>query len=162
MFFNFKIIFHITGEWHVSTNMVIIRCFENCCTSINEYNSKAYPRLCAHVLLYVCSAWWFLLRVECSCYLHMTCKRNHPALQMYWTMFSTWMAQELTLLAQYPPLLHPPSPKHPYRDSFTIIPSFHVPRDFPFPPLFRKDRPLSVWVVIWGQSLITKSGELGC
>jgi hypothetical protein len=26
---------------------------ENCCTSINEYISKVYPRLSAHILLYM-------------------------------------------------------------------------------------------------------------
>jgi hypothetical protein len=26
---------------------------ENCCTSVSGYNSKVYPRLCAHVLLYM-------------------------------------------------------------------------------------------------------------
>jgi hypothetical protein len=29
-FFNFKIIFHTIGVLHVSTDMVIIRCFESC------------------------------------------------------------------------------------------------------------------------------------
>jgi hypothetical protein len=52
-FFYFKISFHITGALHVSTDVVIIRYFEkgfgNCRTSVNEYNSEVYPRLCAHV-----------------------------------------------------------------------------------------------------------------
>jgi hypothetical protein len=32
----------MTGALHVSTDMVIIMCFENCCTSVNEYNQENY------------------------------------------------------------------------------------------------------------------------
>jgi hypothetical protein len=51
--------------------MVIIRClktdFGNYCTSVNEYNSKFYPLLCAHVL-YICSVGRFLSCDVCSHY----------------------------------------------------------------------------------------------
>jgi hypothetical protein len=45
-FYECKIIFHITGALHVSTDIVIMRYFENCCTCVTKYNSKVYPRLC--------------------------------------------------------------------------------------------------------------------
>jgi hypothetical protein len=48
----------MTGALHVSTDVVIIRCFEidaeNFCSSVNEYNSKFCPILYAHLLLCVC------------------------------------------------------------------------------------------------------------
>jgi hypothetical protein len=69
---NFKIIFsdgcgvlQVSVIWPSSGASKIA--VENCCTSINEQNSKVHPRLCAHELLCVCSAGWFLLRVVCSC-----------------------------------------------------------------------------------------------
>jgi hypothetical protein len=47
-----------------SADMVIFRWFENWCW--NLLYSKVHPRLCAHTLMYVYSAGWFLLRVVCS------------------------------------------------------------------------------------------------
>jgi hypothetical protein len=34
---NFKIIFYITGALQVSTDMVIIRCYENCCSNLLHF-----------------------------------------------------------------------------------------------------------------------------
>jgi hypothetical protein len=55
-FFNFKF-FHITG---VSTDMVVIRCFENCCRKLLHFRQctqfPSVPSFSAHVL-YACNMW---------------------------------------------------------------------------------------------------------
>jgi hypothetical protein len=52
-FFGCYIIFHVSGALHVSTDVVIIRCFEHCHISVIEYISKVYTRLCANVVVRV-------------------------------------------------------------------------------------------------------------
>jgi hypothetical protein len=46
---------------------------ENFYFSANEHDAKVCTRLCAHVLLYVCSAGWVLLHVVCSNLVNYTC-----------------------------------------------------------------------------------------
>jgi hypothetical protein len=47
MFSEFQIISHITGALHVSTDMLTSGASKiavgNCCTSVDEYNSKVFP-----------------------------------------------------------------------------------------------------------------------
>jgi hypothetical protein len=44
----------------------------------------------------------------------------------------------IRMAQEYRPLIHPPSPRNPCRHSFIVVPSFHVPRDFPFLPYLER------------------------
>jgi hypothetical protein len=102
----------------------------------------------------VCSGWprlsaratcqWF--RDSWSCRMHSFIRLSHVYI---------WVTQELPCFG----LVCSPPPPLPASVSSLV---YHYPiipctMWFPHPPLFRKERPLSVWVVIWEESFLTSS-----
>jgi hypothetical protein len=86
MFFNSEIIIHITGELHVLTNTVLQKLLLKTAAllSVNTIpkHTLVYAPMCRCTFVVLADS-FYVLCAAVICYLHMTRKRNHLALQTY-------------------------------------------------------------------------------